>query len=333
MTKKHKFDNLLKGQLPDDRVIFRPILMHFAARLNHSSYGKFASDYKVLVESNIKAMEFFDTDLVSLISDPYRETSAFGAPIEFIDESVPRCLAQVVKNLDDVKNLKRPDVYKSERTLDRIKGAEYYQKLLHGNVPVSGWIEGPLAEACDLVGVSDMLVRLMVDPDFTRYLIDKCLLTAKDFALAQVDAGCDVMGIGDAICSQIDKEMYDLFVKEKHMELIEYIHSIGGTVKLHVCGDITHLLESFKDLNADILDIDSMVDLDVAREILGPDVVLSGNINSVDIQNKTRDEVYQISRDLIDKYKDSKYILAAGCEITVDTPHDNLMAMREASLF
>jgi uroporphyrinogen-III decarboxylase len=141
------------------------------------------------------------------------------------------------------------------------------------------------------------------------------------------------MGIGDAICSQIDKEMYDLFVKEKHMELIEYIHSIGGTVKLHVCGDITHLLESFKDLNADILDIDSMVDLDVAREILGPDVVLSGNINSVDIQNKTRDEVYQISRDLIDKYKDSKYILAAGCEITVDTPHDNLMAMREASLF
>jgi MtaA/CmuA family methyltransferase len=333
MTKKHKFDNLLKGQLPDDRVIFRPILMHFAARLNHSTYGKFASDYKILVESNIKAMEFFDTDLVSLISDPYRETSAFGAPIEFIDEGVPRCQAQIVKNLDDVKNLKRPDVYKSERTLDRIKGAEYYQKLLHGNVPVSGWIEGPLAEACDLVGVSDMLVRLMIDTDFTRYLIDKCLLTAKDFALAQVDAGCDVMGIGDAICSQIDKEMYDLYVKEKHMELIEYIHTIGGTVKLHVCGDITHLLESFKDLNADIIDIDSMVDLDLAREVLGPDVVLSGNINSVDIQNKTRDEVYQISKDLVDKYKDSKYILAAGCEITVDTPHDNLMAMREASLF
>ena len=79
-------------------------------------YGKFASDYKVLVESNIRAMEYFDTDMVSLISDPYRETSAFGAPVEFIDEGVPRCLEHIVKTIDDVINLKRPDLYKSERT-------------------------------------------------------------------------------------------------------------------------------------------------------------------------------------------------------------------------
>ena len=57
MTKKHKFDNLLKGQLPLDRVIFRPILTHFAARLNHTTFEKFASDYKTLVESNLKAIE------------------------------------------------------------------------------------------------------------------------------------------------------------------------------------------------------------------------------------------------------------------------------------
>ena len=68
--------------------------------------------------------------------------------------------------MDDVINLKNPDVYKGERTLDRIKGAELFQKELKGEVPVIGWIEGPLAEACDLAGISNMLMYLMTDPDF-----------------------------------------------------------------------------------------------------------------------------------------------------------------------
>jgi uroporphyrinogen-III decarboxylase len=37
-----------------------------------------------------------------------------------------------------------------------------------------------------------------------------------------------------------------------------------------------------------------------------------------------------MSRDLVNKYKDQKYLLAAGCEITVLTPHANLMAMNRA---
>jgi MtaA/CmuA family methyltransferase len=332
MTKLDEYLALLRGEHPDRKVFFRPILMHFAARFNNTTYGKFASDYRVLVESNIRAMEYFDTDMVSLISDPYRETAAFGAGIEYVDEGVPRCLGHIVSTMDDARNLPDPDVYKCERTLDRIKGVEYFQKLLKGTVPVSGWVEGPLAEACDLAGVDTMLVQLMMDPDFTNYLLDKCMVTAKSFAKAQAEAGCDLIGIGDAICSQIDKETYDHFVKERHTDLIRFIHECGATVKLHICGNTTHLLESFRDLNADIIDLDWQVDIDNARQILGSNVVLGGNINPVLVQNKSANEVYEMSKTLVDKYRDQKYLLAAGCEITVLTPHENLMAMSKASL-
>jgi MtaA/CmuA family methyltransferase len=332
MNKQQLYQDLLKGSKEKGRVFFRPILMHFAARFNNTTYGKFASDYKTLAESNIRAMEYFDTDMVSLISDPYRETSAFGARIEYIDEGVPRCLDHIVKTLDDVKNLSSPDVYKCERTLDRINGAAYYQKLFKGTVPVSGWIEGPLAEACDLTGVNEMLIYLMIDPDFSNLLMDKCMITAKNFAKAQIEAGCDLIGIGDAICSQIDKDSYDLYVKERHRELISFVHECGASVKLHICGNITHLLESLKDISTDIIDLDWQVDLDHAREILGNEVVLGGNINPVLVQDKSEEEVYALSRRLVDKYKDQKYLLAAGCEITVLTPHQNLMAMRKASM-
>jgi len=333
MNKKQRYQALLKGQKPDDRIFFRPILMHFAARFNNTTYGKFASDYKTLVESNIRAMEHFDTDMVSLISDPYRETSAFGAGIEFIDEGVPRCLGNIVSTLDDVKNLPDPDVFQCERTRDRIKGAEYFQQLLKGTVPVSGWVEGPLAEACDLAGVSEMLIQLMMDPDFSNFIMDKCMVTAKNFAKAQIEAGCDLIGIGDAICSQIDRDTYDQYVKQRHAELISFIHACGASVKLHICGNTTHLLESFRDLNADIIDVDWQVDIQQARTLLGNEVVIGGNINPVLVQNKSANEVYTMSKILVDKFKDQKYLLAAGCEITVLTPPENLMAMRKASIF
>ena len=331
MNKKQLFDAFLEGK-KIDRTLFRPILMHFAARFTGNTYGEFASDHNVLVNSNIKTMEHFDYDMVSLISDPYRETSAFGAPITFIPEAIPRCEKLIVKSWEDIQNLERPNVCKCTRTLDRIKGAELFQKKLQGTVPVIGWIEGPLAEACDLAGVSQMLTQLMMDPDFCNLLLDKCNETAKDFAKAQIEAGCDVIGIGDAICSQIDPITYDTFVKERHRELIAFIHACGARTKLHICGDITHLLPSLKEVGTDILDLDYDVDISHARAVMGEHIVLMGNINPIIIQDSSAEEVERLSRELVEKNSNERFILSAGCEITVGTPHANLMAMRKGSL-
>ncbi len=333
MTKKEQFLNLLNansGEMNGNNL-FHPILMHFAARFIGKTYADFASDYKVLVESNIRALEYFDLDIVGLISDPYRETTAFGAPYQYMQEGVPRCLKNIVESIDDVHNLKNPDVYKAERTADRIKGVAYYQQILKSQVPVYGWIEGPLAEACTLAGVSNMLVQLMIDPDFCNFLLDKCMVTAKEFAKAQIEAGCDMIGIGDAICSQIDAETYNLFVKHRHKELVDYIHSLGASVKIHICGDITHHLPSLHDLGADIIDIDWQVDFAEAHKILGNKVAICGNINPITIQDKTADEIEEITAKLVKQETGHKFILSGGCEITVGTPHTNLLAMRRAS--
>ena len=331
MTKKEKLGRLCDGRQTASSVVFQPILMHFAARFSNRSYAEFASDYHVLVDTNLRALEYFDTDMVGLISDPYRETSAFGAKIEYVEEGVPRCLDTIIRTMDDVKALRRPDVHTAQRTRDRIQGAALYQERLKGTVPVYGWIEGPLAEACDLAGIGDMLTSLVNDPDFARSLMDKCTVTAKDFAQAQIEAGCDIIGIGDAICSQISRRMYDAYVKERHRDIIEFIHSMKSLVKLHICGDITHLLESLRDLDVDILDLDWKVDMDGAHAVLGERVIRCGNINPVDIQFKTEGELRTIAQDLVGREAGRRFILSGGCEITVDTPAANLLVLREVS--
>lgn len=330
MTKTSQFNLLLKqGALPN-KVLFRPILMYFAANFIGKTYGDFASDYKVLVDANLRCLEEFDLDMLGLISDPYRETSAFGAKIKYIPDGVPRCLNYVVESVEDIINLKNPDVYKAERTLDRIKAGELLSKETKGNIPIIGWIEGPLAEACDLAGVQNVLIQLMMDPDFVNRLMDKCMITAREFAKAQIEAGCEIIGMGDAVCSQIDADTYNLYVKDRHKELIDYIHGLGGKIKLHICGDTTHLLPSYTGFNIDILDLDWQVDIAHARSVVGENVIIAGNINPVSVQDKTRDEVYELCRNLVLKHRHERFILSAGCEITVLTPPENLKTMNEA---
>lgn len=322
---------MCNGVFSPERTIFRPILMHFIARYAGGNYARFASDYRFLVDANLKALNDFDIDMVGLISDPYRETSAFGARIEYISEGVPRCLDLVIKNDEDIRNLGRPDVYKCERTLDRILGAELLSKRTNGQVPIIGWIEGPMAEACDLAGIEQFIMMLMMDPDTANLLLDKCVLTAKDFAKAQIESGCDIIGMGDAICSQIDPFTYETFVKERHRDIISFIHELGSKVKMHICGDITHLLPLMNDLGIDILDIDWQIDPQHAFEVMGPDVIRCGNIDPRVVMDKTPDEIFTTCKLLCDNEKGRKFILSAGCEIIVTTPHENLMAMRKAS--
>ncbi len=332
MNKRTKFLQLLNSSTPQNYTLFRPILMHFAARYNGKTYGEFASDYKTLAECNLKCFEDFDIDALGLISDPYRETSAFGARVTFPDEAVPVCKDTLVKSIEDIKALKNPDIYKAERTLDRIKAAQEIKKSVDDEVPIIGWIEGPLAESCDLAGINEILLYLMMDPDFVKQLIDKVMVTAKDFAKAQIEAGCDIIGIGDAICSQISVDNYADFVKEKHTELVDYIHSLGAYVKLHICGNITHLLPDIKDVNPDILDIDWLVDMDEAYDILGDKIIRCGNIDPVAvIEQKSREEIKEHTISLCEKEKNRRFILSGGCEITVNTPKENLSVLREFS--
>jgi len=314
-------------------VVFHPILMHFAARHSGYTYGEFASDHRVLVECNLRCLEDFGMDAVGLISDPYRETSAFGARITFPDEGVPQCREILVNSIRDIEALKNPDVFKEERTLDRIRAGKELKKHVGSSVPIIGWIEGPLAESCDLAGVNEVLLKLSMEPDFVKRLIHKAMVTAKDFARAQVEAGCEIIGVGDAICSQVSVENYREFVKDKHLELFEYIQSLGAKVKLHICGNITHLLEDIGDVIPDIVDIDWRVDMDEARRSLGDRIIRCGNLDPVAvIQDKGVEEIRQETKQLCLNEKGRSFILSGGCEITVNTPAAHLKAMRDASL-
>jgi MtaA/CmuA family methyltransferase len=147
------------------------------------------------------------------------------------------------------------------------------------------------------------------------------------FARAQIEAGADVIGIGDAAASLIGPERYGELLFPYERAMVEGIHAMGGAVRLHICGRARKLLPWLGRLGVDILDLDWMVPLSEAREHVGPDVALLGNIDPVRVLRQgtpatVTDEIAGCHR-----ASGGRYIVGAGCEVVRDSPEANVRAM------
>jgi MtaA/CmuA family methyltransferase len=159
--------------------------------------------------------------------------------------------------------------------------------------------------------------------------MDVCIDIGIAFARAQVEAGADTIGIGDAIASQLDPFTYETLVQPGEARLVNAIQEMGVQVKLHICGDITHLLPGIAALGVDILDVDHMVSLAAVRKAAGEKVVITGNMDPVSvIKNGTPDK---IRKAVASAYQEagSPYMVNAGCEIPSGTPPENLKSLCE----
>ena len=330
LERTHKM--LATPKTKDGRVYFHPILMMHAATEYGKSYTEFMQDHRILVESNLKLLEMYDHDAVSVISDPYREASAFGAKVTFDGDSSPKADKRITC-MEDVESLEMPDVYACERTLDRINGVRLFRERLGEPFPIIGWVEGPIAEAADLCGVSETMMNMVMEPDMVKALQQKCLQMAKNFALAQIEAGANIIGVGDALCSQISEDMYDEFCLPLHQELFAFIHEHGAIVKLHICGNITHILPSLAQTDVDILDVDWMVDITEAHRAMGPGVMVCGNLDPVTvIMDGTRELIKAKYEEVKASVPRENWIMMGGCEIPRTTPVDNMKYLREISM-
>src|SRR6185369_6325637 len=139
------------------------------------------------------------------------------------------------------------------------------------------------------------------------------------FARAQIEAGADSIGIGDAAASLLGPQLYEEFVWPYEKKLVDGIRAMGARVRLHICGNITPLLKKIGELHCDIVDLDSMVSIAHARSVMGPRQVILGNANPVTIiRGGAPPDIYQALKSCANE-ADRNYIIGAGCEVPGDT--------------
>jgi MtaA/CmuA family methyltransferase len=312
-----------------DHLPCMPITMQFAAGRIGRKYYDYVTDYRVLVEGQLRVAEEVGIDHVGCISDPTREAADCGAAIIFHDDSPPDIDESnaLLADKNRLAALKIPDPLGGGRMHDRIKAAALFKEKTGKDKIIEGWIEGPCAEGADLRGINTIMTDFFEDAGFVKDLFEFTTGLGLRFAKAQIEAGVDLMGIGDAAASLVGPKIYEEFIWPYEKRLVDGIHKMGAAVRLHICGDTRKIVEGMGRLGAEMIDLDYPCPVSLAREKTGPAQVICGNINPVSVlRDETPENVYR-AVEACHKEAGDRFIVGAGCEVTRDTPIDNIKVL------
>jgi MtaA/CmuA family methyltransferase len=316
---------------PVDRLPLMPITMQFACDLIGAKYRDYETDHRVLVEGQLRVADQFAFDYVNTMSDPAREAADCGAVVEFSEHS-PAAMIEEQALLADktgLVDLKIPDPLGGGRMHNGVKAVARFKEQLRGDKLIEGWIEGPMAEASDLRGINTLMLDFYDDTQFVRDLFEFVVGMELRFARAQVDAGADFIGVGDAAASLVGPQIYEKFVWPYEKKLVDGLHALGTRVRLHICGNTRFALHGMGRLGCEIVDLDSLSPIAEGRAKMGPNPILLGNINPVTgLLGGNPESVFQA---LADCHREAgpRFIVGAGCEIPRDTPPENVRALFE----
>lgn len=329
MNSRERVFNRLRG-LEVDRAPNCSIIMGFAPKYNNNSFRAFYLDYRTFVEANIKVNMDFGIDIMSAISDPYREVYDFGGKVEFPEYSMPVCKEYLIQELEDIGKLKAFDPLNSVRMLDRIRAVELYKSEVGRDYPVMGWVECPFAEVVDLRSLTNVMYDIYDNPEFLEEMLNICLETEIKCAKVQIEAGADIIGMGDAAASLIGPKLYKKYAFEYEKKLIQAVHDAGAAARLHICGNTTSILDDMRLTGADIIDVDWMVDFKTACDKFIGYASPCGNFNPVTVlQQGNPGTVRQAVFNCL-SINNSTSLIMPGCEVPMNTPPENLKAIEMA---
>ncbi len=315
--------------LPVDRIPNFDIFMTGAAHHVGASLSTYYLDYRVLCAANLAVLEEFHLDIVQAISDPYREAADTGLAVEFPDDGLPVSRTPLITEPSQLQEVRFPVSAFGPRMTDRLEAIRALRQAVGDELPVMGWVEGALAEAADLRGMSQVMMDLVTNPAWLKDLLERCAEVEIAFARAQVRAGAHIVGLGDAVASQISPAMYREFALPYERRIFDAVRAEGGLARLHICGNTSHLLADMPASGADIVDVDWMVDLGRAVDAAGG-AVICGNIDPVSVLLRATPEEVRAAVRANAAAGRGRWISAAGCEVPDGTPVANLCAQHLA---
>lgn len=324
MTGYQRIMNAIRGQQVDQTPVW-PFVMMFAANYTSTPYGKFSSDYREMAASLIRTAQDFQLDAVTVDSDAYREASACGAVLDFPEDGLPI----VRKNaIEDRSAFRFPyiRIEEAERLMDKIEGVSAVKRYFGEEKAVCGWVEAPLQCAGTLYGMEDYLSDIFEEPEFIKDLLEYVTEMNIRFARLQVEAGADIIGIGDAMATLVSPSIYEEYFLPYTRRLVQEIKKDHDVMlKYHICGNSGHLLRFAEEIGFDIVNIDYLVDYPSAVEAVHGNICLKGNMNPVTLLRQSPEVITEEARKLLDVGYE-RFILSPGCEVGRDTPWENMHA-------
>ena len=319
--------NLLDMAMSRNSRIVAPLAGYPGVKLIGRSVREALSDPGVQLEVLRALEERLQPDIVFTLLDLTVEAESMGLGVGFFEKQPPSLVEQKLPKLERFYELGIPDPESATRMpvfLEVAEGLAADESRLCG-----AFVTGPFTLLAQLLGTEGLLERVKLGDPLTEPL-GFATSVVGEYAAA-LAARVDIVVVVDPAAEALKAHEFASLCRPYISGLAGIIRSSGAICLVHICGDVSHLLEELALTGAEGICLDSKINLPREVDKIPVNLVLVGNIDPKRIiQRGTVEDVRWEVRRLL-RHMDGvrNFILSTGCDVPADAPMRNLEAMME----
>lgn len=292
---------------------------------------------KVSVDHAVKTK----SDFVKPVLDSQVPFMDFGMSVRFPEDDYGQILKPIAEDAEAIDKLAFFDPKVASEcpnfTKVFVESLEETARILPEDLHICGLSWGPITTAGYIMGVENMIMGTLMDPDMVKTLLNKTTPFVSAMQTRMLEAGATVMWMADPTSSEdlISPDMFHEYSAPHIKHIVKDVNNMDSSIHtfVHICGNTLKILKEMPDTGADCLSFDHAVDPKAAKETAGRKISIMGNVDPVQTMMMGNPEsITKACYDVIDAAgRDGGFILAPGCETPISTSDENVLAMGEAA--
>lgn len=277
-------------------------------------------------EITLQPLKRFELDSAIVFSDILVVADMLDIKLSFVENKGP-VFDKVIRSEKDLNKLESThDIEKLDYVFNTIK---LLKKELMGKKPLIGFIGSPwtvttyIVEGNSSKTFTNVLKMLESEKKLLHKILDMLTDVSIDYLNTQIESGIDVAMIFDTWGSLLNDEQYEEFslryvnkiknaISDKDIPLIYYVRETGSKI------------ETLKNLDIDVLGIDSTTDIGAIKKQIGNKFAIQGNLD-VNVLKKDESDIIKAIEDTLISYgSKSGHIFNLGTGITPDINPDKV---------
>ena len=281
---------------------------------------------ELAVKISLEPYERFGVDGVILFSDIMIPAEAMGAKMAFQPGPI---MEHPIATERDVAALKIADPY--EKTPFVLETLKILKSEISEETTLIGFSGCPFTTACYLVegrhAADFPKVKKMMRqrPDLFHALLKKLTDTILNYLKAQMEAGADIVQMFDSATYLLAEKEYLAFAYPYEKRLLDGLKQKSPVILF--LRDTQRFLPFIKKSGASVVSVDHHCSLTEARQILGDEAVLQGNLDPELLKSGGKSDIQKAARRILNETRGQKHIFNLGHGVLQGTPMKNVAAL------
>lgn len=303
-------------------------------RLKAGDFLSLCKNPSLACEVTLQPLRRYRLDAAILFSDILTIPDAMGLGLSFVESEGPR-FANPVRDERAVVSLPRIDVHDDLSYV--MQAVRVIRREMPADMPLIGFSGSPWTLACYMVeGQSSrdfkrVTTLLYEQPLVLQQLLQHLSEVVIDYLLAQIDAGVNAIQIFDTWGGVLSSYHYQTFSLSFMTQIVQEIKKMYPTVPVILFTKGGGLwLSQMVASGCDALGLDWTCDIGAARQSVGTQVALQGNLDPAVLRASPTVIRAEVQRVLASYGTGSGHVFNLGHGITPDIPPEHVTAMIEA---